>query len=407
MEDSSGPVRRAIVVGCGIAGPVTAMFLQRAGIDAEIYERSEAPRDEAGAFLNLAPNGVNALASLEIADDVAAIGNAIDGLSFHNAAGKQVGTLDSRNDEQSYGARQVILRRGVLNRTLREAAIERGVSIEFGKRLESIEDGPEDDIRARFADGTSASANVVIGCDGVHSRTRQLILPDSPAPAYTGIVDCGGITSALELPPTGAMRMTFGRRAFFSYLTTADGETYWFSNVARPEERGRAELAALPDGVWRETLLDLHAGDPDPIPRIIAAAEEVGRWPIHDLPTIPAWHRGRVCLAGDAAHATSPHAGQGAATAIEDGMVLAKCLRDLDDPRDAFRAYERLRRSRVERLVRQARQTGKRKAPTGRIGLALRDALLPVFLRLGARSAAKDYAYRIDWDDPVPAEASA
>ena len=180
------------------------------------------------------------------------------------------------------------------------------------------------------------------------------------------------------------------------------GEIYWFENVAEPTAPDRNRLEAIPDVEWRQRLLDRHRHDHEPIAEIIRSTEgEIGRWPVYDLPSLPVWHEGPDCLIGDAAHATSPHVGQGASLAMEDAIVLAKRLRDLPDVERAFVAFEALRKDRVEAIVKAARRTGNQKAPTSAFGRALRDLVLPFFLKFGAKSAARVYAYRVNWDERV------
>ena len=99
----------------------------------------------------------------------------------------------------------------------------------------------------------------------------------------------------------------------------------------------------------------------------------------------------------------SPSAGQGASLAMEDAMVLAQCVRDIDDPVLAFRTFERQRRPRVDAIFRHARRNGSGKAVNGVISEWLRDRLLPMFLRLGAPAQSKSYAHRIAWDEPIVA----
>lgn len=108
-----------------------------------------------------------------------------------------------------------------------------------------------------------------------------------------------------------------------------------------------------------------------------------------------------VCLIGDAAHAVGPHVGQGASLALEDAFVLAKCLRDIPQASSAFSAFERLRRSRVEPILKQSRRTGQQKAPTGWLGRRIRDLILPIFLKSGARAANELYGYALDWEKRV------
>ena len=128
-------------------------------------------------------------------------------------------------------------------------------------------------------------------------------------------------------------------------------------------------------------------------------------YPFYDIPTQPLWHKGRVVLVGDAIHAVSPSAGQGASLAVEDALVLAKCLRDREDHALAFATYERLRRARVERMVQHGRKVGQAKVMTHPIGVWLRDMSMPLIFKLFANPAALDwiYSYKVDWDEPVKA----
>ncbi|MDQ3692574.1 MAG: FAD-dependent monooxygenase [Chloroflexota bacterium] len=394
--------RRVLIIGAGISGPVAAMFLQRAGWEAVLYEARAGVETEEGAFLNLAPNGVNVLGLLGIDIERAADGVPATGITIFNASGKELGAIDSRDDEARFGARGVVLKRANLHRALLSAATAAGVPIQVGKRLSGIEQ-LADAVVATFADGTTAAGDVLIGCDGIHSRTRQLILPAAPKPVYTGIVDCGGfVRPTPPVPPTPAMQMVFGDNAFVGYLARPDGEVYWFCNLAWDQEPARGELDAISSAEWARRLGGLLADEPEPIPRIVAATTgEIGKWPVYDIPSLPTWHQGRVCLIGDAAHATSPHVGQGASTALEDAAELARCLRDIVNPSQAFAVFQGIRKARVEKLVARARRTGSQKAVTNPAQAWLRDRMLGMFLRFGRRSNDWIYAYRVSWQEPV------
>ncbi|WP_202935022.1 FAD-dependent oxidoreductase [Halorussus amylolyticus] len=391
-ETQSG--RKALIVGCGVAGPVLAMFLQRVGITPVIYEGRPEPRDEAGFFLNLAANGTDVLATLGLEDDILELGHRTDSLVFQNHDEKRLGENPTPT---------TLVKRGLLTKTLREAAIDRGVTVEFGKRLTDVET-PNDDVAiAYFDDGTEAHGDFLIGCDGIHSRTRRSILPSAPDPEYTGIVDSGAFARNDSIPDSdGVMRMTFGVDGFFGYQKVPAGEIYWFENHERSPEPDRAALDAISTDEWRAELLERHRDDHDSVAEIIRSTDgEIGRWPIYDLPSLPAWHRKSACLVGDAAHATSPHVGQGASLAMEDAIVLTKCLRDVGDVPAAFEAFEQLRKKRVEDIVEMSRRTGNQKAPSNAVTRKVRDLVLPFFLKRGVEEFDQIYSYRVDWDEPV------
>jgi FAD-dependent urate hydroxylase len=384
--------KKVLIIGGGIAGPVLAMFLKEVGIDPVVYEGRPEPNDEAGAFLNLAPNGLAVLDDLGIREKVEAAGTLTTAIVFYNHSGKKLG----ENPE-----RTVLLKRGALGRSLREAAVRRGVPVEFGKKLAGIGVTPRHAAVAGFEDGTEAEGDLLIGCDGIHSVTRRLVFPDAPEPRYTGVLDCGAFTRVPGVPPSdGVMRMTFGKKAFFGYQVTPSGEIYWFQNFHRAAETDRDGLRTIPSAEYGRMLLEMHKDDHAPIVEIIRSTEGlIDRWPLHEMPPIPRWHEGPVCLVGDAAHATTPHVGQGASMAMEDAIVLAKCLRDLSDTEAAFAAYERIRKERVEKVVAMARRMGNQKGPSGAFGRAVRDLVLPFFLKMGVKAIEPVYAYRVDWDE--------
>lgn len=382
----------ALIIGGGIAGPALGIALQRVGINAVVYEANHSPRDDAGAFLNLAPNGLNALAALGLGELSTSLGFRNDRLVFHNDTGRVLA-------DAAVGG--ITVMRGVLSRALREAALAAGVRVVFGKELHAVAER-DGGVVATFADGTTATGAMLIGCDGIHSRTRYSFFPEAPKPTYTGILNLGGVVQT-GLPATDtAMHMIFGKAGFFGYAVRPGGDTYWFSNFAQAAEPARGELEGMAGADFRQKLLAVHAGDPPEVTRILqAVAGNIGAYAVYDILSLPRWQRGAVCLIGDAAHAVGPHVGQGASLALEDAFVLAKCLRDLPDPATAFARFAGLRRERVERVLKASRQTGQQKAPTRWLGRKIRDLILPLFLRKGAQATEWMYAYPFDWEERI------
>jgi len=201
----------------------------------------------------------------------------------------------------------------------------------------------------------------------------------------------------------GVQHMIFGKKAFFGYLVKEDGEIFWFGNLSWPGTPTRKSLQVISETEWRRRFHELYRFDPDPVPDIIQKTEGgIGVYPIYDMLTQPAWHRGRAVLIGDAIHAVSPNAGQGASLALEDAMVLAKCMRDIDDAEKAFARFEALRRERVERIVKYSRSIGQRKHATNPVQVFFRDLMLPIFLKSANKHSNEwMYDYRIDWEEKV------
>jgi FAD-dependent urate hydroxylase len=395
--------RTALVIGGGIAGPVTAMALQRAGIDAVVYEAHTPTGSdaEAGSYLTVATNGLDALRAIGADTPVLAAGFPTPTNVLLASSGRRLGAV-SNGGTLADGTTSHTIKRARLYQTLHTEAAGRGIPFEFGKRLVGAEP-TADVVVARFADGTTATGDLLVGADGVHSATRRLLDPAAPEARYVGLVNFGGYTPA---PAAGAepgnWYMIFGKRAFFGYVLDRAGGTVWFANLPRPKVSSE-ERAATTAEQWRQQLIEWFADDHSPATKLIADGElELAADNTHDLPRVPTWHKGPMVIIGDAAHAPSPSSGQGASMAAEDAVVLAKCLRDLPDVPQALAAYERLRRRRVERIVAQGARSSSAKA-AGPIGCVVRDLLLPIVFKLlvTERSMAWMHQHHLDWDTPA------
>ena len=385
--------KKALIIGGGIAGPVTAMALQRAGIDSVIYEAYGRGSDGVGAFLTLAVNGLEALDVLDLKDTVCDLGMDTPAMKLISG-GKELAAL-------SMPARTVA--RTDLYENLRDEAVRRGIAIEYGRRLDDAEVKPTG-VRAMFTDGTTAEGDLLIGADGLRSRTRTVIDPKAPRARHIGLLNTGGYARGLHLPgEPGVAHFVFGRRCFFGYFIHPNGEIWWFANPPSRREPTREELLAITSEQWRARLVDLFRDDTGPMLDIIAATDDIiPGWNTYDFPTVPTWHNQRMVIIGDAVHATSPSSGQGASMAIEDAIVLAKCLRDIPDPATAFAMFKGLRQDRVERVVKHGKRSGDGKAQ-GRFGAMIRDLVLPMIVRrmVTSNSLSWMYDYRIDFPAPV------
>ena len=389
----------ALVIGSGIAGPAVAMALQKAGIDSVVYEQHPGPAAEAGSFLTLATNGVDALRTLGAQDPATSAGFPTTATLLWSGTGKPLGAAEVSMTLED-GTTGYTLKRADLYRAMGDAAGSRGIHVEYGKRLASARhvDGR---VQASFGDGSDATADIMIGCDGIHSTVRGIIDPSAPAPAYAGLINLGGFVRGIPVAADpGTYHMIFGKRAFFGYALAPDGEVWWFANVPWPDEPARDSLAHIGTGAWKRRLTSLFADDFGPAKRLIeATTHELRATPVHTLARLPRWHAGRMIVIGDAAHAPSPSSGQGASLSIEDGVQLAKNLRDLPGPGEAFAAFERARRPRVQQIIKQAARVNNSKAATG-ASRAVRDAMLPHILKLIANSkhSRQLYGYHIDWE---------
>jgi 2-polyprenyl-6-methoxyphenol hydroxylase-like FAD-dependent oxidoreductase len=395
---------KALIAGGGIAGPVTAMALQRAGIDAEVFEAHAPGTGDAGSYLTVATNGLDALRAVGADKPVLAAGFPTPVNVLLSGTGRRLGTVSNGGQLADRTVSHTV-KRPRLYQALHEEAVARGIRVHYGKRLAGAEATAGGGVVAAFDDGTRVAGDLLVGADGIHSVTRRLIDPAAPGGRYVGLVNFGGYTpGSAGAGEPGAWHMIFGRRAFFGHVADPDGGTVWFANVPRPAVTP-AERAATTADQWRGQLLELFAGDAGPARHLIADGSlELAGDSTHDLPSVPTWHRGPMVIVGDAAHAPSPTSGQGASMAAEDAVVLAKCLRDRPDIPGALATYEGLRRRRVERIVAQGARTSSAKTP-GPVGRALRDLALPLVFRflVTDRSMAWIYNHHLDWDAPLVA----
>jgi salicylate hydroxylase len=371
----------AVVIGGGVAGPVAAVALRRIGWDVTVYEAYPDPAGDVGSFVSLGDNGLRALEAIGCRAAVAARGTELPLLRLYSGRGKRLG-------EAARG--RVTLMRGHLVETLRDLAQEAGARIVTGRRLVDAAAGT-----ATFADGGTATADLIVGADGIRSRLRTVIDPAAPAPAYAGLWTVGG-WSAHRVEP-GAFSIMFGAKAAMVTAPTAEG-TLWAAQV--PADR---PPTATPGA--RE-LTELFAGDRGPAVELI---RRTGQWHprtvMHAMPGgVRRWHRDGMLVLGDAAHPMG--AGQGANLAVEDAVVLAKCLRDAPSVGEALVRYEALRRPRTDRMLKVAGANRDAKV-AGPVAARLRDVMMPLFFkRFAEKGGAWMYDYDVEWN-AVSASASA
>jgi 2-polyprenyl-6-methoxyphenol hydroxylase-like FAD-dependent oxidoreductase len=392
--------RTALVIGGGIAGPVAAMALQQAGIQATVYEAYASTAEGAGGGLTIAPNGLNALDVIGAADAVRCIGVPMTAMVIESWTGKRLAEFGSL---PGLPVSQFVWR-AELHKALHDEAAGRGIRTEHGKRLTSVTAGA-DAVTAHFADGTQASADILIGADGIRSTVRSLIDPAAPRPRYAGLLSFAARMDDTGLAATGGkMHMIFGKRAFFGYQVFDDGSGGWFVNLPHEAPMTLAETRAVTAGDWLSTLRSAFAADRTPAPGLLdrtgpGALLIIG--PMEDIPSVPVWSSDRMVLIGDAAHASSPSSGQGASLAAESAIQLARCLRDLPH-QQAFTAYEHLRRARAEKIIKMAARTNQNKA-AGPLARVVRDLVLPAVMKVLAKPErmAWQVGYRIDWAAPA------
>ena len=357
-----------------------------------MFEAYPGPATIGGGF-QIAPNGMRVLERIGLAHAVAAAGVPSSEFVFRNRHGRIVGRIDISSAGQG-----ITLLRSAFHRILLEETAGRGVSIAYGKRLRAIE-SLRNTIVAHFDDGSTATGDVLVASDGVHSSARAILLPNHAAARYTGFLGVGGFAEspdAAPRDPADAHRLNFtmGARLLFGYaLVSAQPARWgWWTHLPQARELSRQELMAMPDAEIRAAVAEAFRGCHAPIDALVASIGPIMRTAIYDVPSLPTWHVGRAMLVGDAAHAMSPAGGQGASLALEDAMVVSEYLTRGRPIEAAFADAESLLRPRAERMVKQAADNDRRQLnEMGTVGQWMRDRLFPVFTPLMARELLRQY----------------
>ncbi|MFF0501898.1 FAD-dependent oxidoreductase [Nocardia aobensis] len=390
-------VTSALVIGGGVAGPVAATALRAAGIEATVYEAYPGPAYNIGSALGFAPNGLAAL-------DVIGAGDAVRAIAL--PIRRMVMSLGHRDIELPTAAGLEPLHaidRSDLHQVLHDHAVEAGVAVEYSKRLVGVEEH-RDGVTARFADGSTATADIIVGADGIKSRVRTLIDPNAPGADYTGMLGFGAYTECSAAVPPETMVFAYGRNAYYLYWPMPDGRIAWGANLPQKQYLSLTEAREVPAEQWLRTLREVYAEDTPgaDLVRNTPPEELVVTGGLHIMPPVPHWYRDRMVLVGDAVHAPSNSTGQGASLAIESAVQLARCLRDFDSPATAFAAYERIRRPRVEKVAARGAKINQSKT-VGPVMRRMMPLVMPLATKLFKMEEvmAREQSYTIDWDAPV------
>ena len=365
MDAAAAAAVSVSIVGAGTAGPLLALALKRSGRYAPVLYDAAASFGDVGGGFNLAPNGLRLLERLGLLDKVCEAGVPLRTGHIRTMDGRRVTAFEGSAVCAAFGGlgNVGILRSRFHAIAVAQAAAE-GIPIYNRKALSALaQDGAG--VTLTFADGSTARSELVVGCDGLRSATREALYGPSH-PQFTGMEAVIGLTDSARVATTAghvtADTVVFqGNGAQFGLYGVAPDTVMWFMDQPAAEattERweGDADLAEIRQRL-DVRLRELGAA---PLARdLVAGAHRVIRYAIYDRKPIPSWTRGRVVLLGDAAHPMSPHLGQGANTALEDAGVLAELLAGSSaDYAWAFRQYEQLRQKRTAAIQSSARLMG-------------------------------------------------
>jgi salicylate hydroxylase len=384
---------RIALIGGGIGGLTAAHALLCRGFEVSVHEAAPELK-EIGAGVALGPNSMKALRSLDLEQPVREVAWESEYQYLRNWKTGRVISKTPR-DSKRYGAAGCSVHRAdlldVLGKDLPSEIIH------LGARCVGVENR-ESSAVARFKDGTEVEADIVIGCDGIHSVTRESLFgPD--APRFTGKI-CYRCLVPSDAIPGG--------------LLGGDGATWLGPHgtvVVYRVRRGELVnvVAHYDDESWREEswirecpkeeVIERYRGWHESLANLFSVSEKHYKWGLHDRDPLKQWTKGRVTLLGDAAHPMLPYLGQGAGQAMEDGVVLAAALAKVsDDLPAALKLYEELRLPRASRVVLTARDRGKDNHLVSPIAAWKRDILIAIRKRFGRDTSGRGTAWIPEYD---------
>lgn len=339
---------RIAIIGGGIGGLTLALALRREGIEAVVHER--APQfGRVGADINLTPNAVRALDPLGVGEHLRTeAARPRFRISRDGYTGEETSRLPmSDAAEEAYGAPQLTIHRADLLDTL-EATVGSG-AVRLDHALKSCE-VTDEGVSLRFADGSTDEVDIAVGADGIHSAVRRSLLGEEH-PEFTGTVAYRAVlptSRVTHLPGIDCFTKFWGKDRYTQIVTfplTRGEETFVFATEHR--ESWSEESWTTPGRI--EDLRAAYADFHEDARALLDACDDVLISALYVRDPLTTWGRGGATLLGDAAHPMMPFMAQGAGQAIEDAVVLARCISAHGSP-EGLRAYEDLRRERTAQI---------------------------------------------------------
>lgn len=335
-------VKKVLVVGGGIGGQSLAIALAKAGIGVEIAEIREA-FDVYGVGIIQQANALKALDKIDIADETMRRGCPYGQVKMFTAGGHPVG-LAGPPSMGKYPSHNGVSRR-ILHEVMFEEARRLGVPYRMGTTVAQLEES-EEEVKVTFTDGSTGTYDIVVASDGIYSTMRGMVF-DEMTPRYMGLSVWRYAFPRHEDLDTGYIY--YGRRSKIGFIPMSDDTMYMFLVSAEGEDPTLDPADYVP--MLKDYLSEFPVKIAQDAREQITATELVNYRPLEALRLPNPWYNGRVIIIGDAAHATVPQLGSGAALAIEDAVVLVEELQKTDRVSTAFEAFMKRRFDRCMMVV--------------------------------------------------------
>ena len=340
------------VIGAGIGGLAAAACLRRIGMEVQIYEQA-GRFARVGAGIQMTPNAMTVLRGLGLEEQLRAIAFEPGcGLNRDSDTGAVTNELPIQKVMQErYGAPYLLMHRADLHAAL--AALIPTAILNLNKKLIGLTQDPEG-VTLAFADATQARADVVIAADGVHSLVREIILgPESPR--FTGKVAYrttfpAALLGKSQITPARTKWWGPDRHIVIYYVTRAQDEIYFVTS--QPEDASWMTPESWSAKGSLEELRSAYAAFHPEVRAVLNACPDVYKWALLEREPLATWQQGRVVLLGDACHPMTPYMAQGAASSLEDAVVLSRCLQGvrIDGIGAALGRYEATRKPRTSEI---------------------------------------------------------
>jgi salicylate hydroxylase len=361
------------VCGGGIGGLALAIGLEAQGIDYHIYEAANAFA-EIGAGVSFGPNSIRAMNLISPKIKAGYDRKATSNRDQHKAQtwfDLQYAMQSKKGDPAGKLIASILAPPFGHSSVHRAHFLDELVSLipdgraSFGKKVDDIVELPDEEgVRLHFADGSTATASIAIGCDGIKSNIRPIVIgKDHPAAkavfsgkyAYRGLIPMDKASALLGTERAGNGQMYFGYDGHILTFPIEKGNTM---NVVafRTEPSGKWENEQWVLPMDRSKMEADFSGWGDDSKSILSLMEKPDLWALFNHPPAPTYYKGRICLSGDAAHASTPHQGAGAGMALEDAYILSSVLGRVKEGRSeeiaaAFEGYNTLRKERTQKVV--------------------------------------------------------
>lgn len=334
------------ILGAGMGGLAAAAVLIRKGFDVRVYEQA-AQFTRLGAGIQMSPNAMKVLRGLGLEDRI--VSTAFRPTSWTNRewdTGAMKFELPLANEaERKFYAPYLLMHRADLHEAL-VSAVPSG-NLVLGKKLKDAKETASG-VELRFVDGTSATADLLIGADGVHSVIREILF-GAEQPKTSGRVAYRATFPAALIPgEIDECTKWWGpdRHIVIYYTTEKRDEVYFVTSIPEPEWTRESWSATGDLSQLREAFKGFH----EQVQRVLGACPKVHKWAILERDPLPTWSSKRMVLIGDASHPMTPYMAQGAAMAMEDAVVLGRCLEEMPDIETAFSVFEATRKERTSRV---------------------------------------------------------